>query len=176
MADLPACPACEGTELVSRGFGTEKMKTISKIFSRGGGAYGLGYNTFARREKIIAKLEQGRTVLIGTQMVASKGLDDRRRGRHYGCRYMVNYPNFRAYERAFQLMAQVAGRAGRKNKQASSVANQKYRPSHHSLVIANSYEEMVDGQLAERQMFRYPAYYRLVYVYLKNRKESLLSR
>lgn len=70
---------------------------------------------------------------------------------------MLNYPDFRAYERAFQLMAQVAGRAGRKNKRGRVVLQTK--SIEHPIipqVIANDYEGMVDGQLAERQMFHYP--------------------
>lgn len=73
-------------------------------------------------------------------------------------------------------MAQVAGRAGRKNKRGRVVLQTK--SIDHLIipqVIANDYEGMVDGQLAERQMFHYPPYYRLVYVYLKNRNETLLD-
>ena len=90
---------------------------------------------------------------------------------------MLNYPDFRSYERAFQLMAQVSGRAGRRNKQGRVVLQTK-SIDHPiiSQVMANDYEQMVDGQLAERQMFHYPPYYRLVYVYLKNRNEAMLEQ
>jgi primosomal protein N' (replication factor Y) len=89
---------------------------------------------------------------------------------------MLNYPDFRSYERAFQLMAQVAGRAGRKNKRGRVVLQTKcIDHSIISQVITNDYEQMVSGQLAERQMFHYPPYYRLVYVYLKNKHEALLD-
>ena len=130
-------------------------------------------------EKIIADFEQGKTdILIGTQMV-SKGLDFD----HVSivgilnADTMLNYPDFRSYERAFQLMAQVAGRAGRKNKRGRVILQTKSidHPIIHQ-VIANDYEDMVGGQLAERQMFHYPPYYRLVYVYLKNHNESLLDQ
>lgn len=134
--------------------------------------------TRAAYERIIADFEQGKTdILIGTQMV-SKGLDFD----HVNvvgilnADTMLNYPDFRAYERAFQLMAQVAGRAGRKNKRGRVVLQTK--SIDHLIipqVIANDYEGMVDGQLAERQMFHYPPYCRLVYVYLKNRNETLLD-
>ena len=134
--------------------------------------------TRAAYERIIADFEQGKTdILIGTQMV-SKGLDFD----HVSvvgilnADTMLNYPDFRAYERAFQLMAQVAGRAGRKNKRGRVVLQTK--SIEHPIipqVIANDYEGMVDGQLAERQMFHYPPYYRLIYVYLKNRNEALLD-
>ena len=130
-------------------------------------------------EKIIADFEQGKTdILIGTQMV-SKGLDFD----HVSivgilnADTMLNYPDFRSYERAFQLMAQVAGRAGRKNKRGRVVLQTKSidHPIIHQ-VIANDYEDMVGGQLVERQMFHYPPYYRLVYVYLKNHNEALLDQ
>ena len=90
---------------------------------------------------------------------------------------MLNYPDFRSYERAFQLMAQVSGRAGRRNKQGRVVLQTK-SIDHPiiSQVMANDYEQMVNGQLAERQMFHYPPYYRLVYVYLKNRNEAMLEQ
>ena len=129
-------------------------------------------------ERIIADFEQGKTnILIGTQMV-SKGLDFA----HVSvvgilnADTMLNYPDFRSYERAFQLMAQVAGRAGRKNKRGRVILQTK-SIDHPiiSQVIHNDFEQMVSGQLAERQMFHYPPYYRLVYVYLKNRNEQLLD-
>ena len=135
--------------------------------------------TRAAYERIIADFEQGKTdILIGTQMV-SKGLDFDRVS-VVGILHadtMLNYPDFRAYERAFQLMAQVAGRAGRKSGQGKVVLQTK--DVNHPIiaqVIANDFEGMVDGQLAERQLFRYPPYYRLVYVYLKNRNEALLEQ
>jgi primosomal protein N' (replication factor Y) len=90
---------------------------------------------------------------------------------------MLNYPDFRAYERAFQLMAQVAGRAGRKGKQGRVVL--QTRDVEHPIigqVIGNRYADMVEGQLEERQMFRFPPYYRLIYVYLKHRDEAQLDR
>ena len=139
----------------------------------------LGLTEEQAEEKIIAGFEQGKTdILIGTQMV-SKGLDFD----HVSivgilnADTMLNYPDFRSYERAFQLMAQVAGRAGRKNKRGRVILQTKSidHPIIHQ-VIANDYEDMVGGQLAERQMFHYPPYYRLVYVYLKNHNESLLDQ
>ena len=89
---------------------------------------------------------------------------------------MLNYPDFRSYERAFQLMAQVAGRAGRKNKQGLVILQTK-SPDLPVIqqVMRNDYEQLYYDQLAERQMFRYPPFYRLIYVYLKHRKESVLD-
>lgn len=175
------CPACDGTDLRHRGFGTEKIEDDVKALFPEARVARMDLDTTRTRtayERIIADFEQGRTdILIGTQMV-SKGLDFD----HVSivgilnADTMLNYPDFRAYERAFQLMAQVAGRAGRKQKQGRVVLQTK--SIDHPIipqVIANDYEGMVGGQLAERQLFHYPPYYRLVYVYLKNRNESLLD-
>ena len=175
------CPACEGTDLRSRGFGTEKIEDdIKQIFPEARIAR-MDLDTTRTRaayERIIADFEQGKTdILIGTQMV-SKGLDFD----HVNvvgilnADTMLNYPDFRAYERAYQLMAQVAGRAGRRGERGRVVLQTK--SIDHSIipqVINNDYEGMVNVQLAERQLFRYPPYYRLVYVYLKNRNEQLLN-
>ena len=175
------CPACEGVDLRHRGFGTEKIEDDVKMIFPEARVARMDLDTTRTRaayERIIADFEQGRTdILIGTQMV-SKGLDFD----HVSvvgilnADTMLNYPDFRAYERAFQLMAQVAGRAGRKNKRGRVVLQTK--SIDHPIipqVIRNDFEGMVAGQLAERQLFRYPPYYRLVYVYLKHRNEQLLD-
>lgn len=176
-----ACPACEGVDLRHRGFGTEKIEDDIKALFPEASVARMDLDTTRTRsayERIIADFEQGKTeILIGTQMI-SKGLDfdHVRVVGILNADTMMNYPDFRAYERAFQLMAQVAGRAGRKNKRGRVVLQTK--SIDHPLisqVIAHDYEGMVGGQLAERQMFHYPPYYRLVYVFLKNRNESLLD-
>ncbi|KAA6318662.1 Primosomal protein N', partial [termite gut metagenome] len=176
-----SCPVCEGKELINRGFGTEKVEDDIKLIFPEASVARMDLDTTRTRtayEKIIADFEQGRTdILIGTQMV-SKGLDFDRVSivGILNADTMLNYPDFRSYERAFQLMAQVAGRAGRKNKRGRVVLQTK--SIDHSIinqVIANDYGQMVSGQLVERQMFHYPPYYRLVYVYLKNKHEALLD-
>ncbi len=181
--ELPrSCPACEGTEMINRGFGTEKVEDDIKMIFPEANVARMDLDTTRTRaayEHIIADFEQGKTdILIGTQMV-SKGLDFD----HVSvvgilnADTMLNYPDFRSYERAFQLMAQVAGRAGRKNKRGLVVLQTK--SIDHPIirqVMENDYQGMYDSQLVERQLFKYSPYYRLVYVYLKNRKEDLLAR
>lgn len=175
------CPACEGVDLRNRGFGTEKIEDDVKAIFPEARVARMDLDTTRTRtayERIIHDFQQGRTdILIGTQMV-SKGLDFD----HVSvvgilnADTMMNYPDFRAYERAFQLMAQVAGRAGRKNKRGRVVLQTK--SIDHPIipqVMRNDFEGMVAGQLVERQLFRYPPYYRLVYVYLKHRNEQLLD-
>lgn len=177
-----SCPACEGVELVNRGFGTEKIEGDIRVIYPEASVARMDLDTTRTRaayEKIIADFEQGKTdILIGTQMV-SKGLDFD----HVSvvgilnADTMMNYPDFRSYERAFQLMAQVAGRAGRKNKRGRVVLQTK-SIDHPMIrqVMENDFEGMVAHELSERQLFHYPPYYRMVYVYLKNRNEALLDQ
>ena len=176
-----SCPACGGVELQHKGFGTERIEDDIKLIFPEARVARMDLDTTRTRaayEKIIADFEEGKTdIVIGTQMV-SKGLDFQ----HVSvvgilnADSMLNYPDFRSYERAFQLMAQVAGRAGRKNKQGLVILQTKSPdlPVIHQ-VMRNDYEQLYVDQLAERQMFRYPPFYRLIYVYLKHRKESVLE-
>ena len=176
-----SCPACGGVELMNRGFGTERIEDDIQLIFPEARVARMDLDTTRTRsayEKIIADFEQGKTdILVGTQMV-SKGLDFQNVSvvGILNADSMLNYPDFRSYERAFQLMAQVAGRAGRKNKQGLVVLQTKSPelPVIHQ-VMRNDYEQLYYDQLAERQMFRYPPYYRLIYVYLKHRKESVLD-
>ena len=176
-----SCPACEGVELQHKGFGTERIEDDIKAIFPEARVARMDLDTTRTRsayEKIIADFEEGKTdILIGTQMV-SKGLDFERvcMVGILNADSMLNYPDFRSYERAFQLMAQVAGRAGRKNKQGLVILQTKSPdlPVIHQ-VMRNDYENLYFDQLAERQLFRYPPYYRLIYVYLKHRKESVLD-
>ena len=177
-----SCPACGGVELINRGFGTEKIEDdIKQIFPEARVAR-MDLDTTRTRsayERIISDFQEGRTdILIGTQMV-SKGLDFD----HVSvvgilnADSMLNYPDFRSHERAFQLMAQVAGRAGRKNRQGLVVLQTKSPdlPLIHQ-VVTNNFTQMNAEQLEERGLFKYPPFYRLIYVYLKHRKEDVLEQ
>lgn len=177
-----ACPACEETDLRYRGFGTEKVEDdIRKLFpevSVGRMDLDTTRNKNAY-EQIISDFEQGKTqILIGTQMV-SKGLDfdHVRVVGILNADTLLNYPDFRSYERAFQLMAQVAGRAGRKGKRGRVILQTRSieHPIIHQ-VMENDYEGMVNNQLLERKLFRYPPYYRLIYIYLRHQNEQLLKK
>ena len=177
-----ACPACGGVELMNRGFGTEKIEDdIKQIFPEAKVAR-MDLDTTRTRtayERIINDFEEGKTdILIGTQMI-SKGLDFDRVSvvGILNADSMMNYPDFRSYERAFQLMAQVAGRAGRKNKQGLVVLQTKSpeNPLIHQ-IMANDYARLYQEQMEERSLFKYPPFYRLIYVYLKHRKEDILNQ
>ena len=177
-----SCPACGGVELMNRGFGTEKIEDDIKLIFPEARVARMDLDTTRTRtayERIIADFEEGKTdILIGTQMV-SKGLDFDRVSvvGILNADSMLNYPDFRSYERAFQLMAQVAGRAGRKNKQGLVVLQTKSPdlPLIHQ-VVANDYNGLYQTQIDERRLFKYPPFYRLIYVYLKHRKEEVLEQ
>lgn len=167
---------------MNRGFGTEKIEDdIKQIFPEAKVAR-MDLDTTRTRtayERIINDFEEGKTdILIGTQMI-SKGLDFDRVSvvGILNADSMMNYPDFRSYERAFQLMAQVAGRAGRKNKQGLVVLQTKSpeNPLIHQ-IMANDYTRLYQEQMEERNLFKYPPFYRLIYVYLKHRKEDILNQ
>ncbi len=175
------CPACGQPTIGVMGFGTERIEEdIARHFpdvpvSR------MDLDTTRSRnayEQIIDDFSKGKNkILIGTQMI-TKGLDFD----HVSvvgilsADLMMNFPDFRAHERAFQMMEQVSGRAGRKNKKGVVVL-QTSDPSAPLIrqVIAHDYEGMYTRQLAERKSFFYPPYTRLIYIYLKHRDETLLQ-
>ena len=175
------CPNCEESNFVNLGYGTEKIEEeLSNLFSDARIAR-MDLDTTRTRsayEKIISDFQQGKTdVLIGTQMV-SKGLDFDNVAvvGILNADILLNYPDFRATERSFQLMAQVAGRAGRKSEQGTVYLQTKTPDAPViPLIAANDYLRFYDSQLGERMLFHYPPYYRLVYVYLKHRDIRLLD-
>jgi primosomal protein N' (replication factor Y) len=175
------CPSCGSKELHSRGFGTEKIEdTVRELFPEARVAR-MDLDTTRSRhayERIIDDFSAGRTnILIGTQMV-SKGLDFDRVSvvGILNADSMLNQPDFRAYEHAFMMMAQVSGRAGRKQKRGLVVlqTRQPGLPLIHQ-VVNNDYDAFYQELLTERREFRYPPYYRLIYVYLKHKDDRVVS-
>lgn len=170
-----SCGACGSNTLDTKGFGTEQVELeLKELFPNNNigrmdsdttrGKYGY--------QKIIEAFEsQEIDVLVGTQML-SKGLDFKNVSLVgiLSADTMLNYPDFRAHERAYQLMVQVSGRAGRSKKQGM-VAIQSYNPYHQILqqVSTNSYQEMYKEQLQDRWQFHYPPYYRLIKITLKHK-------
>lgn len=176
------CPACGNPSLGTVGYGTEKIEEEVQQQFPGVRVARLDLDVARSRksyEKIISDFERGEIdILVGTQIV-SKGLDFER-VRVVGilnADMLLNYPDFRAYERAYQLMAQVSGRAGRKNNQGIVVL-QTNEPTHQviSQVKANAYKEMFDSQMEERRLFRYPPFTRLTYIYVKGRDFATVKR
>ena len=175
------CPNCEGTELRTRGFGTEKIEdAIRDIFPEAKVAR-MDLDTTKTRnayERIINDFATGKTnILIGTQMI-SKGLDFANVSvvGILNADSMLNFPDFRAYEHAFMMMAQVGGRAGRKGKRGLVILQTK-NPELPIVqqVVNNDYEGMYKGVTAERREYHYPPYYRLVYVYLKHKNDNTVA-
>lgn len=175
------CPACGCKELRTKGYGTEKIEAeVQDIFPEARIARMDLDTTRSRQayERIISDFSAGRTnILIGTQMV-SKGLDFDKVSvvGILNADSMLNYPDFRAYEHAFMMMAQVSGRAGRKGKRGLVILQTK-SPGLPILdqVVRNDYPAFYQSLIAERQQFQYPPYYRLVYVYLKHRQDALVE-
>lgn len=175
------CPNCGSTELSGRGYGTEKIEDqIREIFPEARVARMDLDTTRARNayERIIGDFSSGRTnLLIGTQMI-SKGLDFDNVSvvGILNADSMLNYPDFRAYEHAFMMMAQVSGRAGRKGKRGRVILQTKSSdlPVIRQ-VVHNDYEGFYRDLLEERQAFHYPPFFRLIYVYLKHRNEGTVE-
>ena len=171
------CPSCGSQALSKRGMGTERIEEeVHQHFPTARVAR-LDLDTTRTKtayEKILTDFQEGRTdVLIGTQMI-SKGLDFD--NVHVvgimNADTMLNFPDFRSYERSFQLMAQVAGRAGRRGQQGQVILQTKGvdLPVIHQ-VVAHDYMGLYADQTAERQLFRYPPFSRLIYLYIKGRDE-----
>lgn len=130
-------------------------------------------------DKIITDFEQGKIdILVGTQMI-SKGLDFERVSLVgiLNADNMINFPDFRANERAFQLMTQVSGRAGRKNKRGTVVL-QTSNPQHPiiSQVISNNFEGMVKNELVERKTYNYPPFTRLIEITIKHKDVNVMNQ
>ena len=173
------CPNCGETDLRGRGYGTEKIEDqFAQLFPEAKIAR-MDLDTTRTKnayERIIHDFSQGKTnVLIGTQMV-TKGLDFDKVSvvGILNADAMLNYPDFRAYEQAFMMMAQVSGRAGRKGKRGL-VLLQTASPELPVVgqVVRNDYPAFYADLQEERRLFRYPPFYRLVYVYLKHAKEQV---
>ncbi len=175
------CPACGNPDITPRGFGTEKIEEeVTRLFPAARVAR-MDLDTTRQKkayEKIITAFQQQKSnVMVGTQMI-SKGLDFEhvRVVGILNADGMMNYPDFRAHERAFQMMTQVAGRAGRQHGQGEVVL-QTSHPDHPLIrqVINGDYQAMYQKELAERRDFNYPPFCRLIYIYMKHRNEAVLN-
>ena len=175
------CPACGGTDLRGRGFGTEKVEEyVGQLFPEARVAR-MDLDTTRTRNaygRIIDDFSSGRTnLLIGTQMV-SKGLDFDRVSvvGILNADAMLNYPDFRAYEHAFMMMAQVSGRAGRKGQRGKVFLQTKNKelPIIRQ-VVENDYQGFYEALLEERRLFSYPPFHRLVYVFLRHRHDDVVE-
>lgn len=175
MAMIKHCAACGSTALNTKGLGTEQIENeLRELFpehktarmdqdtTRGKHAYSKLLDALANEEI---------DILVGTQMLA-KGLDFRKIGLVgvMNADNLLHFPDFRAHERSYQLLSQVAGRAGRTNKRGKVII-QTYNPLHRILyqVVHNDYEAMFNEQLLEREKFKYPPFYRIIHFEFKDR-------
>ncbi|MEE0805454.1 MAG: primosomal protein N', partial [Prevotellamassilia sp.] len=175
------CPNCHEADFRDIGYGTEKIQAaIEAVFPNARTAR-MDLDTTRSRaayEQIIRKFQQGETdILIGTQML-TKGLDFDRVSvvGIINADQLTNMPDFRAHERAFQMLSQVAGRAGRRGKQGKVVL--QTRQVDHPLtnqVVTNDFFGMYAEQMQERQYFRYPPFYRVINIYLKHRDDRTVE-
>lgn len=169
------CMACGTPDLDTVGFGTEQIEAEVKELFPDFKVARMDLDTTRGKfgyEKIITALEQQEIdILVGTQML-TKGLDFRnvKLVGIMNADNMLNFPDFRAHERSFQLMLQVSGRAGR-NEKRGKVLIQTYNPYHKILqqVSTNDYIGMFKEQLEERYNYKYPPFYRLIKITLKHR-------
>lgn len=174
------CPTCHSTDIEMKGFGTEQVEdTLATIFPD---ARIARMDTDTTRSKnayqqIISDFEEHKTdILVGTQMV-TKGLDFDRVSvvGILNADALISFPDFRAFERAFQLLSQVSGRAGRKDV-PGKVVIQTFQPNHPALkyVESNDFATMYQSQIAERQQFRLPPITRMVKITLKHPEEQVV--
>ena len=176
----PACHICDSHQLKNVGFGTEKLEETLQLFFPDKKIQRMDLDTTRGKysyDKLIEELEQGSTdILVGTQML-TKGLD-------FGQVSLVGvldvdrllyFPDFRAGERCFQLLTQVSGRAGRREKQGKVII-QTNNPKHPVLtdIVQHNYEQMYRRELKERKQFLYPPYVRLVKITLKHVNKDLV--
>ncbi len=166
------CPSCGSADIKLKGFGTEKIEEELPLLFPGATIKRMDLDTTRAKNaysNIIHDFEDKLIdILVGTQMV-SKGLDFENVSvvGILSADSMLSFPDFRAHERAFQMMAQVSGRAGRKNDRGKVII-QAFDPWHAIIrqVIDNNYEEMYKNQVLERRNFLYPPFYRLVLITL----------
>lgn len=175
------CPACHSTHLKMTGIGTERIEEDLQILFPEANVARMDLDSTLQKNQyleILSDFEHRRIdILVGTQMV-TKGLDFERVSvvGIVNADNIINYPSFRSFERAFQQMTQVSGRAGRHGA-IGRVIIQTYNPHHQVIanVMDNDYRSLYEEQIQERRVFRYPPFYRLIEITLKHRDADLLS-
>jgi primosomal protein N' (replication factor Y) len=176
------CPKCQSTYFRTIGFGTEQIEEELGVHFPQAGISRMDLDTTRGKHaylRIITDFEERRVnILVGTQMV-TKGLDFD----HVGlvgilnADQLLNYPDFRAFERAYQLMAQVSGRAGRKHKQGKVVI-QTTNPTHFIIdkVVQNDYAGMFENELHQRKQFRYPPFIKMVRITVRHTERDRVDK
>lgn len=175
------CPACGSPEIKLQGFGTEKIEDELKIYLPDSKIGRMDFDTVRTKNahaRIINDFEEKRLdLLVGTQMV-TKGLDFDNVGivGVLSADQLLQFPDFRASERGFHLITQVAGRAGRKHKRGKVIV-QAFNVSHPVLqeVFDNDYQRFYEREIMERQAFKYPPFTKLIKITLKHKRPNILN-
>lgn len=175
------CPSCHSKDISMQGFGTEQVEEVLAERFPEANICRMDLDTTRSKssyQKIISDFESHKTdILVGTQMV-TKGLDFDRVSvvGILNADSLISYPDFRSFERAFQLMEQVSGRAGRKDV-PGKVVIQSYQSQHPALkyVVGHNYYDMYLNQIEERKKFSYPPIFRMIKVTLKHREENVVN-
>ena len=181
MAVPSECPSCHSTDLKMHGFGTERVEEDLSAVVPEARCARLDLDTTRSKNSYQFILDQFKNretdILVGTQMV-TKGLDfdHVKTVGILDADNMLSFPDFRAYERSFQLMEQVSGRAGRKGEKGKVII-QTYQPWHQAIrdAMDNDYHRMYDSQIIERRVFRYPPYHKLIDITLKHNDQDTLN-
>lgn len=173
------CPGCGSAHIESKGYGTQRIEEELEILLPNARIGRLDLDSTRGKhgfERVLTAFDEHQyDILVGTQMVA-KGLD-------FGkvsligiinADTMINYPDFRAFERAFAMFAQVGGRAGRREA-AGKVLIQTYTPHHRVIqqVIDNDFEGMFMAEITERKNYAYPPFYRLIRIEVKHKSQQV---
>src|SRR5277367_5294016 len=180
--DAPSiCPACGSTHLEYKGFGTEKVEDELSMLLPEAKIARMDLDTTRSRnslQNILNDLEEKKIdILVGTQMVA-KGLDfaDVTVIGVINADSLLKFPDYRANERSYQMLAQVSGRAGRRGKQGKVVI-QTYDPKHRVIkqVIENDYTDLYMTEMEERRSFKYPPFYRIINLDVKHKNSEIVN-
>jgi primosomal protein N' (replication factor Y) len=178
---LPAqCPVCTSSRILTSGYGTEKLEEELRLHFPDAGIQRMDLDSTRSKtgyEEIMNRFEHGATdILVGTQMV-TKGLDFTRVSLVgvFNADRMLHFPDFRSFERGFQLLTQVSGRAGRRDK-PGKVIIQTSQPGHPVLqwVLQHAYVRFYDAELNERRHYHYPPFSRLIELTVKHTDARLV--
>lgn len=177
-----SCHSCNNTHMITMGSGTEKIEDETGLIFPDAKIARMDLDSTRSKKaftRIIYDFQNKKTdILVGTQMV-SKGFDFENVSLTgiINADNMLHFPDFRSFERSFQLMVQVGGRAGRKNLQGKVII-QTSDPKHHIIkyVINNDYSGMFNRELHDRKEFNYPPFSRLIKIHLKHRNKNLVDK
>ncbi len=175
------CPACGNDHLIEKGVGTEKIEDVIQELFEGVQVGRLDFDTAKTKnqyEQILSDFEHQKIqILVGTQMI-TKGLDFDNIAvvGILNADLLLQFPDFRAHERTFQLLTQVAGRAGRRQKQGKVII-QTFQPDHPVIldIVDNNYHRLFERELIERKQFVYPPFYRMIRLTLKHKNARTVA-